>query len=163
LFAFCDVVAIDGPAPPRYPSPWSETPATSFPLTREATLGAIGECGFVIQARRMCRGKRSAGFSKPLPPRRTAGAGDMRSKAERVTTSAKCPWRINCSSSALKLREPTRFRLKIRFSYFPASPKGVPSGWDGRQLQGEGRAAAGACQLNAAAMRTSDLRNDRQP
>jgi sarcosine/dimethylglycine N-methyltransferase len=37
---------------PRYPLPWSETPATSFLLTREATLDAIGTSGFVMQAER---------------------------------------------------------------------------------------------------------------
>jgi len=52
LLAFYDVVSIDGPAAPLYPLPWSETPATSFLLTREATLDAIGASGFVTQAER---------------------------------------------------------------------------------------------------------------
>jgi sarcosine/dimethylglycine N-methyltransferase len=50
LLAFYDVVSIDGPATPLYPLPWSETPATSFLRTREATLDAVGAAGFVIQA-----------------------------------------------------------------------------------------------------------------
>jgi sarcosine/dimethylglycine N-methyltransferase len=50
--AFYDVVRIDGPAAPLYPLPWSETEATSFLLTREATLKAIGASGFVVQAER---------------------------------------------------------------------------------------------------------------
>ena len=50
LLAFYDVVSTGGPAVPAYPMPWSETPATSFLLTREATLDAIGASGFVIQA-----------------------------------------------------------------------------------------------------------------
>jgi sarcosine/dimethylglycine N-methyltransferase len=49
LLAFYDVVSIDGPGAPLYPLPWSETPATSFLLTREATLDAIGASGFVVQ------------------------------------------------------------------------------------------------------------------
>jgi sarcosine/dimethylglycine N-methyltransferase len=52
LLAFYDVVSTDGPATPIYPLPWSETPATSFLLTREATLDAIGTSGFVMQAAR---------------------------------------------------------------------------------------------------------------
>ena len=52
FLAFYDVVFIDSPAAPLYPLPWSETPATSFLLTREATLDAIGASGFVIQAER---------------------------------------------------------------------------------------------------------------
>jgi len=52
LLAFYDVVSIDGPAAPLYPLPWSETPATSFLLTREATLDAIGASGFAMQAER---------------------------------------------------------------------------------------------------------------
>jgi sarcosine/dimethylglycine N-methyltransferase len=52
LLAFYDVVSIDGPAAPVYPLPWSETPATSFLLTREATLDAIGASGLVMQAER---------------------------------------------------------------------------------------------------------------
>jgi ubiquinone/menaquinone biosynthesis C-methylase UbiE len=52
LLAFYDVVSIDGPAAALYPLPWSETPATSFLLTREATLDAIGASGFVMQAER---------------------------------------------------------------------------------------------------------------
>ena len=52
LLAFYDVLSIDGPAAPLYPLPWSETPATSFLLTREATLDAIGASGFVTQAER---------------------------------------------------------------------------------------------------------------
>jgi sarcosine/dimethylglycine N-methyltransferase len=52
LLAFYDVVSIDGPTAPLYPLPWSETPATSFLLTREATLDAIGTSGFVMQAER---------------------------------------------------------------------------------------------------------------
>ena len=49
--AFYDVVAVDGAAP-HYPLPWSETPATSFLLTRQATLDAIGASGFLVQAER---------------------------------------------------------------------------------------------------------------
>jgi hypothetical protein len=41
-----------GIAAPLYPLPWSETPATSFLLTREAALDAIGASGFVMQAER---------------------------------------------------------------------------------------------------------------
>jgi SAM-dependent methyltransferase len=52
LLAFYDVVSINGPAAPRYPLPWSETSATSFLLTREATLEAVGASGFVMQAER---------------------------------------------------------------------------------------------------------------
>jgi ubiquinone/menaquinone biosynthesis C-methylase UbiE len=52
LLAFYDVVSIDGPATPQYPLPWSETPATSFLQTREATLDTIGASGFVIQSER---------------------------------------------------------------------------------------------------------------
>jgi sarcosine/dimethylglycine N-methyltransferase len=52
LLAFYDVVSIIEAAAPRYPLPWSETPATSFLLTREATLDAIGASGFVMQAER---------------------------------------------------------------------------------------------------------------
>lgn len=52
LLAFYDVVSIDGPAAPLYPLPWSETPATSFLLTREAARDAIGASGFVMQAER---------------------------------------------------------------------------------------------------------------
>jgi sarcosine/dimethylglycine N-methyltransferase len=50
--AFYDVVAVDGPATPHYPMPWSEAPATSFLLTREATFDAIGAAGFAIEAER---------------------------------------------------------------------------------------------------------------
>ena len=50
--AFYDVVSIDGPAELLYPLPWSETPATSFLLTPEATLHAIGAPGFVMQSER---------------------------------------------------------------------------------------------------------------
>jgi hypothetical protein len=35
-----------------YPPPWSETPATSFLLTRELTLDASGAADFVMQAER---------------------------------------------------------------------------------------------------------------
>jgi sarcosine/dimethylglycine N-methyltransferase len=52
LLAFSDVVSIDGSVAPVYPLPWSETPVTSFLLTREATLDAIGASGFVIEAER---------------------------------------------------------------------------------------------------------------
>jgi sarcosine/dimethylglycine N-methyltransferase len=52
LLAFYDVVSIDGTAAPVFPLPWSETGATSFLLTREATLEAIGASGFVVQAER---------------------------------------------------------------------------------------------------------------
>jgi sarcosine/dimethylglycine N-methyltransferase len=52
LLAFYDVISIEGPAVPLYPLPWSETPATSFLLTREATLAAIGASGFIMQAER---------------------------------------------------------------------------------------------------------------
>jgi len=50
--AFYDVISIEGPAVPLYPLPWSETSATSFLLTREATLAAIGASGFIMQAER---------------------------------------------------------------------------------------------------------------
>ena len=50
--AFYDVVSVDGLEAPLYPLPWSETPATSFLLTRQATLDAICSCGFVIEAGR---------------------------------------------------------------------------------------------------------------
>jgi sarcosine/dimethylglycine N-methyltransferase len=52
LLAFYDVVSVNEAVAPRYPLPWSETPATSFLLTREATLDAIGTSGFVMQAER---------------------------------------------------------------------------------------------------------------
>jgi sarcosine/dimethylglycine N-methyltransferase len=48
--AFYDVVAIDGAAEPQYPVPWSDTPATSFLQTRQATLEAVSASGFVIEA-----------------------------------------------------------------------------------------------------------------
>jgi ubiquinone/menaquinone biosynthesis C-methylase UbiE len=50
LLAFYDVVSIDGPTAPLYPLPWSETPATSFVLTREATVDAMVASGFAMQA-----------------------------------------------------------------------------------------------------------------
>jgi sarcosine/dimethylglycine N-methyltransferase len=52
LLAFYDVVSIDGAVAPVYPLPWSETPATSFLLTRKATLSAIGASGFVMETER---------------------------------------------------------------------------------------------------------------
>lgn len=52
LLAFYGVISIDGRAAPVYPLPWSETPATSFLLTREATLDVIGASGFAMQAER---------------------------------------------------------------------------------------------------------------
>ncbi len=52
LLAFYDVVSIDGRAAPLYPLPWSETPAASFLLTREATLAAIAASGFIVEAER---------------------------------------------------------------------------------------------------------------
>jgi sarcosine/dimethylglycine N-methyltransferase len=50
--AFYDVVAIAGAAEPLYPVPWSETAATSFLRTSDATLDAIGASGFAIEAER---------------------------------------------------------------------------------------------------------------
>ena len=52
LLALYDVVSTDSPAAPQYPLPWSETPATSFLLTRQATLDAVGASGFVLEAER---------------------------------------------------------------------------------------------------------------
>ena len=67
LLAFYDVVSIDGPAPPQYPLPWSETPATSFLLTGETTLTAIGTSGFVIEAERDVSQEALAWFQRILP------------------------------------------------------------------------------------------------
>jgi ubiquinone/menaquinone biosynthesis C-methylase UbiE len=52
FLAFYDVVSIDGPGAPIYPTPWSETPATSFLLTRKATLEGMVASGFDIQSER---------------------------------------------------------------------------------------------------------------
>lgn len=52
LLAFYDVVSIDAPVAPPYPLPWSETPATSFLLTREAMLDVISASGCVMEAER---------------------------------------------------------------------------------------------------------------
>jgi sarcosine/dimethylglycine N-methyltransferase len=51
LLAFYDVVAVEGRAA-LYPLPWSETLASSFVRTREATLEAIGAAGFVVGSAR---------------------------------------------------------------------------------------------------------------
>lgn len=49
-FAFYDpYVAHTGDAP-HYPLPWAETPATSTLLTREATVAALEDAGFRVQA-----------------------------------------------------------------------------------------------------------------
>ena len=66
LLAFYDVVSIQASAPPQYPLPWSETPATSFLLTREATLTAIGTSGFVIEAERDVSQEALAWFQRTL-------------------------------------------------------------------------------------------------
>jgi ubiquinone/menaquinone biosynthesis C-methylase UbiE len=52
LLAFYDIVSIDGSAAPIYPLPWSETAASSFLLTHQATLDAIRVSGFTIEADR---------------------------------------------------------------------------------------------------------------
>jgi len=49
ILAFYDVVAVEGAEAPTYPLPWSETPATSFLLSREATLAALAGAGFNIR------------------------------------------------------------------------------------------------------------------
>lgn len=46
--AFYDVVAVEGAEAPHYPVPWSETPATSFLLSQEATLATLVDAGFAI-------------------------------------------------------------------------------------------------------------------
>jgi SAM-dependent methyltransferase len=51
-FAFYDVVCIEGAPAPAFPLPWSETPTTSFLLTRAATLDAVGASGLVVQSQR---------------------------------------------------------------------------------------------------------------
>jgi sarcosine/dimethylglycine N-methyltransferase len=50
--AFYDVVSVGGTATPLYPVPWSETPETSFLLSREATLAAVGGAGFAAESER---------------------------------------------------------------------------------------------------------------
>jgi sarcosine/dimethylglycine N-methyltransferase len=50
--AFYDVVATEGAEAPQYPMPWSETAATSYLRTREATLEVVGASGFVVEAAR---------------------------------------------------------------------------------------------------------------
>ena len=52
LLAFYDVVSMAGSPAPLYPLPWSETPAASFLLTREATLDAVRASGFAVQTER---------------------------------------------------------------------------------------------------------------
>jgi ubiquinone/menaquinone biosynthesis C-methylase UbiE len=66
LLAFYDVVSMAGPAAPRYPLPWSETPETSFLLTRDATLHAITAASFVIQAERDASPEALAWFQRIL-------------------------------------------------------------------------------------------------
>lgn len=47
---FHDVFAADGQPDILFPVPWAETPATSFLLTKEATVGALGRAGLTVEA-----------------------------------------------------------------------------------------------------------------
>ena len=48
--AFYDVIAADGDAEPYYPVPWAETAATSFLMKERATLLALADAGFTLDA-----------------------------------------------------------------------------------------------------------------
>ena len=48
--AFYDIVAADDDAQPKYPVPWAETEASSFLLTKTATIAAFERAGFTITA-----------------------------------------------------------------------------------------------------------------
>jgi len=47
--AFYDVIASDDALEPYYPVPWSQTAATSFLMTKSATIAALEAAGFTCE------------------------------------------------------------------------------------------------------------------
>jgi ubiquinone/menaquinone biosynthesis C-methylase UbiE len=66
-FGFYDVLAVDGAAEALYPTPWSETAASSFLLTETATRAALAQAGLVPGAWHDVSAQALAWFASQAP------------------------------------------------------------------------------------------------
>jgi SAM-dependent methyltransferase len=71
-FAFHDVLAVEGAAPPLYPTPWAETPGASHLLSAKAMGRALDRAGLDLAALQDVTAETLAGLAAAPPP---AGGG----------------------------------------------------------------------------------------
>jgi len=68
VFAFYDVMAVEGAPSPHFPNPWAEAPETSFLFTSDETAAALGRAGFSAPSFYDASKQAIAWFAEARPP-----------------------------------------------------------------------------------------------